>query len=62
MEMTNEMAHLTMERADTSQLKRQAMKDSMTTLLDDGLKKVAAGLTTLEEVLSVATVEQTVVE
>lgn len=55
MKMTPEIAKLTVERSDTSLLEAQARKDGMTTLLEDGLRKIEAGLTTIEEVLSVAT-------
>ncbi len=55
MKMTPDIAKLTVERSDTSLLEAQARKDGMTTLLEDGLRKIEAGLTTIEEVLSVAT-------
>ena len=51
-----------MERADTSLLRKQAMADGMTLLIEDGIRKIKEGLTTIEEVLSVATIEQEVVE
>lgn len=60
--MTKGIAKLTMERADTAQLRRQAMRDGMTLLIQDGLRKIKQGLTTIEEVLSVASIEQEVVE
>lgn len=62
MEMTPEVAKLTMARADTSQIRRQAIKDGMTLLLDDGVRRIKQGITTIEEVLSVAAIEQEVVE
>lgn len=55
MGMTNELAKLTIDRADTHELKRQAIKDGMHTLLEDGLSKIAAGLTSVDEVLAVTT-------
>ena len=58
MQMTNEVAKLTIERADTNRLRQQAQKDGMTLLLEDGIRKIAQGLTTIEEVLSVATLEE----
>ncbi len=58
MEMTNDIARLTIERADTSLLKQQAQADGMAPLLEDGVRKIAQGLTTIDEVLSVATVDQ----
>lgn len=62
MSMTPGIAKLTMERADTSLLRKQAIADGMTLLIDDGIRKIKEGLTTIEEVISVATMEQEVVE
>lgn len=62
MEMSSEIAKLTMARADTSQVRRQAVKDGMTLLLDDGIRRIKQGATTIEEVLSVAAIEQDVTE
>lgn len=62
MSMTAGVAKLTMERADTASIRRQAMADGMTPLLDDGIRKIEEGLTTIEEVLSVASIEQQVIE
>lgn len=62
MAMTPGIAKLTMERADTSLLRKQAIADGMTLLIDDGIRKIKEGLTTIEEVISVATMEQEVVE
>ncbi len=55
MEMTDAIAKLTMERADTSQLRKQAVADGMTLLVQDGVRRIKEGLTTIEEVLAVAT-------
>ncbi len=57
MEMTDGIAKLTMERADTMQLKKQAIDDGMTLLIADGVRKIEEGITTIEEVLAVATME-----
>ncbi len=57
MKMSDDIAKLTMERADTSQLKKQAVADGMTVLLQDGVRKIKEGLTTVEEVLSVSSVD-----
>ncbi len=62
MPMTNDIAKLTMERADTSQIRRQAIADGMTLLVQDGLRRIKQGVTTIDEVLSVATIEHEVVE
>lgn len=56
MSMTDELARLTMERSSTVALRKQSVKDGMTVLLQDGIRKVELGLTSIEEVLSVATV------
>lgn len=62
MPMTSDIAKLTMQRADTMQLRKQAVADGMTLLIYDGLRKIKQGVTTIEEVLSVASIEQEVVE
>ncbi len=46
--------HLVMENAEASRIKEAAMAAGMRTLLQDGAAKVLAGITTLEEVLRVA--------
>ncbi len=58
MKMTDSVAKLTMERASTTEIRKQAMKDGMTLMLEDGLAKAQKGLTTIEEVLSVATIHE----
>lgn len=62
MEMTPGMAKLIMDRSDTSLLRKQALKDGMTLLIHDGIRKIREGLTTIPEVLSAASMEQAVVE
>ncbi len=57
MEMTDGIAQLTMERADTGKIRKQAIADGMMLLIQDGVRKIAVGLTTIEEVLAVATIE-----
>lgn len=59
MVMTPEIAKLTIDRADTHLIEEQAIKDGMTLLIDDGLAKVKEGITTIEEVLSVASAAET---
>lgn len=58
MVMTQPVARLTLERADTALIQRQAVKDGMTLLVQDGLRKIKMGLTTIEEVLAVATSQE----
>lgn len=57
METTPDIAKLIMERADTNVLKTQAMKDGMKLLVQDGIRRVLEGLTSIAEVLSVATAQ-----
>jgi general secretion pathway protein E len=44
---------LIMEKADSTTISRQAIREGMRTLREDGARKVMAGLTTLEEVVRV---------
>ena len=55
MAMTDDLVKLTMERGATLELRKQAEKDGMTTLIEDGIRKLELGLTSVEEVVSVAT-------
>lgn len=58
MKMTNAIAQLTMERADIGRIRKQAIAEGMTLLIQDGVAKISQGLTSIDEVLSVATMEQ----
>jgi len=58
MEMSPDVAHLTMERSDASVIRRQAEKDGMTLLIEDGIRRIKTGETTIEEVLSAAVAEE----
>jgi type II secretory ATPase GspE/PulE/Tfp pilus assembly ATPase PilB-like protein len=49
--MTEEIADLTVERADANKIAEAARKDGMLTLYQDGLLKAIAGITTIDEVL-----------
>ena len=51
--MDNEVRHLLTSGADSVTIKEAAVKRGMTTLFGDGLQKVKAGATTLNEVLRV---------
>jgi len=62
MEVTDGISKLTMERADMGRIRAQAIHDGMTLLIADGIRRITQGVTTIEEVLSVAAIEQTVVE
>lgn len=54
MKMNTNIGKLTLERATASVLEEQAKKDGMTLLIDDGIRKVREGRTSIEEVLTVA--------
>ena len=62
MEITDKIAHLIVEKADAGVIKRTALKEGMTTLGKDGVRLVEEGKTTIEEVLSVAFVEEAIEE
>lgn len=57
LEVSKEVKKLIANKMDSDVILQQAIKDGMTTMLDDGLDKVAKGLTTVEEVLRVTKVE-----
>lgn len=54
MVMNPRLREMAFNKTTTDELREQAIRDGMNTLLDDGIRKVLDGLTTLEEVLSVA--------
>jgi type II secretory ATPase GspE/PulE/Tfp pilus assembly ATPase PilB-like protein len=56
-QMTPAMQDLILKRATGSELTEQAVQDGMVPLRQDGWRKAAAGLTSLEEVLRVTTAE-----
>ena len=58
MVMTQPIARLTLERSDTALIQTAAVKDGMTLLVQDGLRKIKEGVTTIEEVLAVATSQE----
>jgi type IV pilus assembly protein PilB len=53
MRVTEEIERFTVERASSEDLRRSARADGMTPLRQDGLEKVRAGQTSIEEVLRV---------
>jgi type IV pilus assembly protein PilB len=59
LEITKDIKKLITEKADADEIITQAMKDGMSSMLDDGLEKVKKGLTTIEEVLRVTKVDTT---
>jgi type IV pilus assembly protein PilB len=53
MNVTEDIERMAVERASAEAIGRLARSQGMTTLRDDGMTKVAAGVTTLEEILRV---------
>jgi general secretion pathway protein E len=51
--MSEELEHLAVQKAGREEIERAAISSGMKTLWDDGLAKVAAGLTSLEELARV---------
>lgn len=62
MVMTEAVRKLTIESADTNIIQQQARKEGMTLLIEDGVRKIKQGLTTVEEVLSVAVAQESLEE
>ena len=56
LEMTPQLEHLASERASRDEIERAAHVDGMRSLWHDGVEKVAAGVTTVEELARVCTV------
>ncbi len=53
LEVSDAIRGLIMKRANAGDIEARAMADGMTTMLEDGLRKVTEGVTTVEEVLRV---------
>ncbi|KKL53387.1 hypothetical protein LCGC14_2275930, partial [marine sediment metagenome] len=51
--MSEEIEKLTIERATADEIKAVALSEGMSTLKQDGFKKVLLGMTSIEEVLRV---------
>jgi general secretion pathway protein E len=51
--MDDDMRHMVLQRADARQIEQAAVKGGMRTLYQDGLRKAAEGITSIEEVLRV---------
>jgi type II secretory ATPase GspE/PulE/Tfp pilus assembly ATPase PilB-like protein len=52
--VTEKIGRLTMERASSSDIEKQAIEEGMMTMKQVGYLKVLEGITTIEEVLRVA--------
>jgi general secretion pathway protein E/type IV pilus assembly protein PilB len=50
-ELTEDIQHLIYDKASSDEIRKAARKSGMRTLAEDGLRKAAAGTTTLEEVV-----------
>lgn len=53
LEVSDKIKELIMAREDASKIKKAAMSEGMTDMVEDGLNKVIAGMTTIEEVMRV---------
>ena len=60
MVMTSDLSKLVIEKSDANVLRVQAMKDGMKLLIQDGVWKIELGQTTIDEVLSVAAMQEDV--
>ncbi|EKD33469.1 MAG: hypothetical protein ACD_76C00023G0004 [uncultured bacterium] len=52
-EMTDNIRSLVTKQATASEIEQQAIKEGMTTMFEDGIRKALQGVTTIEEVLRV---------
>jgi len=57
MEMSENVIKATMDRADATVIRKYAIEDGMKLLVQDGLRRAEEGLTSLDEVLTVATID-----
>jgi type IV pilus assembly protein PilB len=57
LEVTKNIRKLLSERVDSDIIAQAAIAEGMKTMLDDGLEKIASGVTTIEEVIRVTKVE-----
>ena len=57
LEVTKDIKKLIADKNDSDVIAKRAIEEGMTTMLEDGLDKVARGITTIEEVLRVTKVE-----
>ncbi|MFA5747098.1 MAG: ATPase, T2SS/T4P/T4SS family [Candidatus Paceibacterota bacterium] len=54
LEMRDSIQRLIVEKATADQIQDQAVKNGMTTMLEDGVEKALSGMTTIEEVIRAA--------
>lgn len=55
LELSEEIKKLITQKADADVITKQAVKEGMITMMDDGLQKIQLGITTIEEVVRVTT-------
>ena len=53
LEINDDIRSLIVGRADANQIKQQAVKNGMKTMIEDGVLKAHAGVTTIEEILRI---------
>jgi type II secretory ATPase GspE/PulE/Tfp pilus assembly ATPase PilB-like protein len=58
LEVSNEIKKIINESGDADKIEAVALKEGMTSMLDDGVAKMSKGLTTLEEILRVIKTEE----
>ncbi len=51
LEVTENIQKLITEKQDSDMIKKEAIKQGMTTMFEDGLSKVQQGITSIEEIL-----------
>lgn len=51
LEITDSIKKLVMEKSNASQIKKEALKSGMVSMIEDGIKKAENGLTTIEEII-----------
>jgi general secretion pathway protein E len=62
MEVDDEISHLIVERADANIIRNKALEKGMKLLSEDGLRRIKAGQTSIEEVLKVSFAQEMIEE
>ena len=57
MEIDDEIRKLIVERTEVSAIRRKAIENGMTVLVEDGIRRLKEGITTIDEVLAAAHLE-----
>ena len=53
LKMDDSIKKLIMEKTNAAKIEKQAIENGMTTMIEDGIKKVMAGVTTIDEIIRV---------